>query len=58
MVWGYVFGFKRGIWEKNFKKMVKKMNVFWLSYARVDLWEEFIGVCEWCYGCGGIFNLF
>jgi len=40
------------------EESVKKVRVFGLGYVRVDVWEKFIGVCEWCDGCERILIFF
>jgi len=45
--WGFgevkVWGFEKKVW--------KTFNVFGLGYAKMNMWENFIKVCEWCDGC-------
>jgi len=36
----------------------RKLRVFGLEYVRVNVWEKFIEVCEWCDGCKDILNYF
>ena len=37
---------------------VKKVRVFGLGYVTVDVWEKFMGVCEWCDGYDEILIFF
>jgi len=51
-----VFGLESGcvrMWEES----VKKVRLFGLWYVRVDVWEKFMGVCEWC-NCCEVFLIF
>lgn len=43
------------IWEENMKK---KLKMFGLEYDKMDVWENFIKVLEWCNGCENILNYF
>jgi len=40
------------------EESVKKVRVFGLGYVRMDMWEKFIGICEWCDGCERILICF
>jgi len=53
-----IFGLKRGfvrIWIRGFtriwefeRKLWKQMSEFKLRYVKVNMWEKFNKVCEWC----------
>ena len=36
-------------------KRFERVDLFGLGYLILDLWEKFIELCEWCYGCVKIF---
>ena len=51
---GDVWGFE----EVDVWGCVKKVRVFGLGYVRVDVWEKFMGICEWYDGYEGILIFF
>jgi len=57
-VWGFegvnVWGFEGvNVWGSE-----KRVRLFELGYARVDVWGKFMGVCEWYDGCKGVLFIF
>jgi len=43
-----VFGLTRKFERVNLKWFERKVKLFKLEYVRVDLWEKFIEICNWC----------